>query len=84
MVALQSLSDSVADEPISVDLVSIEWSEQYGGWLVIWAGYLHGGVHLSGPDGGRSDAELHAAALLEDPDWENWLAMNQYGAEVQS
>lgn len=75
MVALQSPSASV---PQVQELVTIERSDQFGGWLVIWAGSQHGGVHFR-----WLDAAQHAQELREDPDWEAWLALNSYGAEVQ-
>lgn len=57
--------------------VGVEWSEQFGGWLVTWGNFLHGGVHFN-----RADADAHAADLAADPTYDEWLALHGYGKEV--
>jgi hypothetical protein len=52
-------------------VVEVEWSVQFGGWLVRWAGFVHGGVHFN-----RADADLHAAELAADPGVDEWIAMH--------
>lgn len=50
--------------------VEILYSPTFGGWLVAWAGVIHGGVHFQ-----REDAEQHADALRHAEDWDTalWL-----------
>jgi hypothetical protein len=65
---------AAAQLPTPEPVVEVEWSEQFGGWLVRWAGFVHGGVHFN-----RADADLHAAELAADPGVNEWIA--RHGGE---
>lgn len=59
--------------------VTIERSEELGGWVVKWAGHIHGGVHFD-----RTAAESHAESLRQAEHWDRdaWLERHGYGAPV--
>jgi hypothetical protein len=62
------------------DTVTVEiTSECGGGWVVIWYGTQHGGVHSR-----REDAEGHADELRQAPAWDRqqWMERHSYEAPL--